>query len=194
MKKLNLLAVLAIAVLLFTSCKKESYTKFVGTWGVEKIEYYNIDYAGNPIAASLETYTFDPNSTDNGIQLYFKNNKSGEMRDSAIDTLWTDWNSETQTYDSWIYCPDTVMVYPFTYTFDESSNSLYMNMNYGSSIETFRMYVENFSDDAFTYENEYRKDYVEKAYLKRLSNSTSKSASRETAQHPHKQGSFLSGK
>ena len=194
MKKLNLLAVLAIGALMFSSCTKIDYKSFVGTWGVEKIEYYNIDYAGNPIAASLETYTFDPNSTDNGIQLYFRDNQSGEMRDSAIDTLWLDWNSETQTYDSWIYCPDTVMVYPFTCTYDNSNKSLYMNMDYGDEIRTFRMYIHDFSDESFTYENEYRKDYVEKAYLKRITNSTSKSASRETAKHPHKQGSFLSGK
>ena len=53
MKKLTLFATLAILAVMFASCKKVDYNAFVGTWGVEKIEYYNIDYAGNPIAASF---------------------------------------------------------------------------------------------------------------------------------------------
>ena len=55
MKKLTLFATIAVAAILFASCNKIDYKSFVGTWGVEKIEYYNIDYAGNPIAASMET-------------------------------------------------------------------------------------------------------------------------------------------
>ena len=49
----------AIMSAAFVSCNKD-YTAFVGTWGVEKIEYYNIDYAGDPIPASYSS--FDPNS------------------------------------------------------------------------------------------------------------------------------------
>ena len=45
MKKLTYLTMVAIAALMFTSCSKNDYKSFVGTWGVEKIEYYNIDYA-----------------------------------------------------------------------------------------------------------------------------------------------------
>ena len=184
MKKLTLFVTLALVGLLFTSCRKEDYKRFVGTWGVEKIEYYNVDYAGNPIVASLETYTYDPNSTTNGIQLVFKADKSGEMRDSAVDTLWID-------ADSCIVCPDTTLVYPFTYSFDRSNRVLYMNIDYVSYIKTFKMYIENMTDNAFTYENEYDKDYVERAYLKRISKSTSKSESRQATQHPNKPGSFL---
>lgn len=193
MKKLKLLAVLAIGALMFSSCSKIDYKSFVGTWGVEKIDYYNIDYAGNPIAGSMESYDFDPNSTDNGIQLIFRDNKKGEMRDSAIDSLAVI-DEETDEIDHYIVCPDTVMVYPFVYTYDESSKSLYMEMDYGDRIRTFRMYISNFTDNSFIYENEYKKDYVEKAYLKRISNTTSKSASREMKKHPHKPGSFLSGR
>ena len=69
MKKVTLLTMMAMMAMLFASCSKTDYKTFIGTWGVEKIEYYNIDYAGNPIAASLETFTFDPNDTNNGIQL-----------------------------------------------------------------------------------------------------------------------------
>lgn len=194
MKKVTLFVVMAIAALAFTSCNKIDYKSFIGTWGVEKIEYYNIDYAGNPIAASLESYTFDPKSTDNGIQLYFRADKTGEMRDSAVDTLYVDWNTETQSYDSYIVCPDTVMVYTFIYSYDPSNHSLYMNMDYGTEVRTFRMNVENFTENSFTYENEYRKDYMEKAYLKRISNTTTKSGSREMVKHPHKHGSLMSGK
>jgi hypothetical protein len=43
----------------------------------------------------------------------------------------------------------------------------------------------------FIYEKEDDKNYMERAYLKRLSNTPSKSASRQTVKHPHKPGSLL---
>ena len=70
MKKLTFIAVLAITALFFASCGKKDYEKFIGTWGVEKIEYYNIDYAGDLIPGSMTTYDYDPNSTDNGINWF----------------------------------------------------------------------------------------------------------------------------
>lgn len=190
MKKLALLATVAMVALMFTSCDKTSYKSFVGTWGVEKIEYYNIDYAGNPIPASMETYTYDPNDIDDGIQLVFREDKSGEMRDNNVDTIWIE-NEETHEYDEYIYNPDTTLVYPFTYSYDKSDHILYMNMNYGTTLRTFRMYIHDFTDNSFVYENEYLMDYVEKAYMKRLSNTPTKSASRQAVKHPHKAGSFL---
>ena len=191
MKKLTFVVTMAFIALFFASCNKIDYTRFIGTWGVEKIEYYNIDFAGNPIAGSLETFTFDPNDIDNGIQLVFKENKTGEMRDSAIDSLGVEWDEEAQAYDHYIYCPDTVLVYPFTYSYDKSDRILYMVVDYGSRIKTASMYIYNQSDNSFVYENQYEKDYVERAYLKRLSKTTSKSASREEIKHPHKCGSLL---
>ena len=88
MKKTGIFTLCAFAALLFASCSKTDYTAFVGKWGVEKIEYYNIDYAGNPIAASMKTFILDPDDTNNGIHLIFRENKSGEMLDSAVDTVW----------------------------------------------------------------------------------------------------------
>ena len=52
MKKIALMAVVVFATMLFTSCRKYDYTDFIGTWGVEKLEYYNIDDQGNPIPNS----------------------------------------------------------------------------------------------------------------------------------------------
>lgn len=196
MKKLTLLAALAITALLFTSCHKTDYKTFVGNWGIEKIEYYNIDFNGNPIAASMVTHNFDPNDTNNGIQLVFRENKTGEMRDSAIDTVWL-YNEETQEYDSYIYNPDTVMVYTFTYTYDESESALIMKTKYTYPYEylrTFMMKVTDVTDDSFIYENEYDVNYMERAYLKRISDKPSKSATRQTTTHPNKPGSFLGGR
>ena len=173
---------MAMVAMLFTSCSKTDFKSFIGTWGVEKIEYYNIDYAGNPIAASLETFTFDPNDADNGIQLTFRADKTGEMRDSAIDSLLVD--------SVYIHCPDTVLVTKFTYSYDKSDKSLYMNMD--NSARPFRLQIENLTSDSFTYENEYGTDYMEKAYLKRISKST-KSASRNMPAHPHKGPGALFG-
>lgn len=182
MKKVTLLTMMAMVAMLFASCSKTDFKSFIGTWGVEKIEYYNIDYAGNPIAASLETFTFDPNDADNGIQLTFRADKTGEMRDSAIDSLLVD--------SVYIQCPDTVLVTKFTYSYDKSDKSLYMNMD--NSARPFRLQIENLTSDSFTYENEYGTDYMEKAYLKRISKST-KSASRNIPAHPHKGPGALFG-
>jgi hypothetical protein len=182
MKKVTLLTMMAMVAMLFASCSKTDFKSFIGTWGVEKIEYYNIDYAGNPIAASLETFTFDPNDADNGIQLTFRADKTGEMRDSAIDSLLVD--------SVYIQCPDTVLVTKFTYSYDKSDKSLYMNMD--NSARPFRLQIENLTSDSFTYENEYGTDYMEKAYLKRISKST-KSASRNMPAHPHKGPGALFG-
>ena len=195
MKKLTLFATLAIAALMFTSCNKTNYKSFVGTWGVEKIEYYNIDFAGNPIAGSMETYIYDPNDTGNGIHLVFREDKTGEMRDSAIDSVWL-YNEETQEYDTCIYRPDTVLVYTFTYTYDASESSLIMKTRYTYPYEymrTFMMKVSDITDNSFIYENEYDVNYVERAYLKRVNNATSK-ATRQTPKHPNKRGAFLGGK
>ena len=184
----------AIAALLFTSCNKVDYKSFVGTWGVEKIEYYNTDYAGNPIPASLNTNIFDPNDMDNGIHLTFRENKTGELRDSALDTIGIDWNEETQTYEHYIINPDTVVITKFTYSYDKDDEILYMNMDYDTVLHTFRLQIHDFSDESFIYENEYDVDYIEKAYLKRVSKTPSKSAKRQVVTHPHKPGSMLGSK
>ena len=84
MRKLTLIAAVAFAAMLFTSCGKHDYNEFVGTWGAERVEYYNTDYAGNPIPASMQTYIYDPEDVDNSIRLTFRDNGTGEMRDSAI--------------------------------------------------------------------------------------------------------------
>lgn len=186
--------VVALVALLFTSCGKEDFKSFVGTWGVEKLEYYNIDYAGNPIAASLESYSYDPEDANNSIQLVFREDKTGEMRDGAIDTLWLDYNEETETYETVIYNPDTILVYTFTYSYDKTESALYMNMKYTYPYvysRTFMVKVSDLSDNAFTYENEYDVDYMEKAYLKRISNTPLRETGRQMTKHPRKPGSLM---
>ena len=178
MKKLTFLTMMVLAAVMFTSCTKNDYKSFIGIWGVERIEYYNTDYAGNPIAGSLETFTYDPNDTDNGIHLIFKADKTGEMRDSAIDSLEIVQDDET----IYIQCSDTVLVTTFTYSYDKSDNSLYMNMD--NSARPFRLQIESLTSDSFIYENEYGTDYVEKAYLKRISKTT-KLTNRNKPAHPH---------
>lgn len=197
MKKLTFFATLAFAALMFASCNKTDYKSFVGTWGVERLEYYNIDYYGNPIAASMQYTDFDLNDPNNGIRLVFRENKTGEMLDSAVDTVWTDWNSETQEYESYIYNPDTTLVTTFTYTYDKSESALYMNMRYTYPYEymrTFMMKISDMDSDSFVYENEYDVDYLEKAYLKRISDKTTKSGSLQAVKRPHKPGALLGGR
>ncbi len=197
MKKLTFFAILALVALMFASCNKTDYKSFVGTWGVERLEYYNIDYYGNPIAASMQYTDFDLNDPNNGIRLVFREDKTGEMLDSAVDTVWTDWNSETQEYESYIYNPDTTLVTTFTYTYDKSESALYMNMRYTYPYEymrTFMMKISDMDGDSFVYENEYDVDYLEKAYLKRISDKTTKSGSLQAVKRPHKPGALLGGR
>jgi hypothetical protein len=193
MKKLTVLATLTLAALLFTSCQKVDYKSFVGTWGVEKIEYYNIDYAGHPIESTIQTYKYDPDSEDNGIRLIFREDKTGEIRDAAIDTIWTDWNETTEQYETCIPCPDTVLVTRFTCSYDESDKALYMTVETDSTVYTSRTFVTELTNNSFVYENEYDKNYVEKAYLKRISKTPSKSASRQSVSHPHKKRGSIFG-
>ena len=194
MKQIKLMAAIAVMALTFASCSNNDYKSFVGTWGVEKIEYYNTDYAGQPIAATIETFSFDPDDINDGIQLIFREDKSGEMRDNNVDTIWCDFNEETGVYGSYIVNPDTTVMYPFTCSFDESEHIMYMNVVYATDLKTFKMQIENLTTNSFIYENEYHKNYVEKAYMKRLSKTPSKSASKSSVKRPHKLESFLGGR
>lgn len=188
MRKITLYAAFAFMALLFASCGKNDYKSFVGTWGVEKIEYYNIDYAGNPITGSMNTYNMVPGDQQSGIDLIFRENKTGEMRDRSQDTLIIKVSgSSSETYDT-IICPDTTLVTRFTYSYDKSESILYMNMDY---VHTYKMNIMSLSKNAFIYENEYGQNYVEKAYLKRISDTPSRSSSRNVAVKPNKPGSFL---
>jgi len=188
MKKLTLLVTMAAAALMFTSCGKDDYKSFIGTWGCEKIEYYNTDYAGNPIGYSMETYNFDPNDFTNSIHLIFREDKTGEMLDSAIDSVPDVIEGDTV----YIYCPDTVLVTRFTYSYDPSDHSLYMNLE--DVARPYRLQISNFTDNSFIYENEYHVDYMERAYMKRVSEEPVKSASRQATKHPFKPGALLGGR
>ena len=156
---------------------------FVGIWGVEKIEYYNIDYSGNPILATLQTYEYTLGDSDDGIDLVFREDNTGELRDRSRDTIY-DGNDI-------IICPDTTLVTGFTYSYDAQDATLYMNMEYA---HTFRMNIIDLEIDSFVYENEYASNYVEKAYLKRLSYTPDKSTGKKNQHRPSKKGSLLGKK
>jgi hypothetical protein len=191
MRKLTLIAAVAFAAMLFTSCGKHDYDEFVGTWGAEKVEYYNIDYAGNPIAASMQTYTYDPEDEDNSIRLTFRADNTGEMRDSAIDTLYTNYDEEHEIYLDTIPCSDTVMIYNFTCSFDKFNQCMYMNIV--GEARPYRIDIVNMDKNTFVYVNEYGNDYVEKAYMKRITGKVTKSGSSKPVRHPHNKPGSLFG-
>ncbi len=193
MKKITVFALCAIAAMMFTSCAKLDEKSFVGTWGVEKIEYYNVDYAGNPISGSMSTFVMVPGDQQSGIDLIFREDMTGEMRDRSQDTIKLDYDEETDTYETIIVCPDTTLVTKFTYSIDGRASVLYMNLTY-PVVRTYKMSITNMGKDSFIYENEYWKDYVEKAYMKRISNSVSKSATRNSqpSSRSRREGSFFS--
>lgn len=199
MKKVKLLAICAIAMLMLVSCGKEDESNpFVGIWGVEKIEYYNIDYAGNPITDENGNYidgeiiNFPVGDPSNGIDLVFRENKTGEIRDKDIDTLYFDYDTVTHTYQTIIPCPDSVFVTPCpNYIYDEKASALYITPLHE---RPFMMKISNLSDNSFTYENEYAPYYVERAYLKRVSSDAKMSPAKHKRSRPYKPGAFLGGR
>ena len=189
MKKVSIITLCVLCAAFFASCNKPTYKSFIGTWGVEKIEYYNIDYAGNPIAATIQTHNYDPTDTDNGIQLVFFADQTGEMRDSDVDSVQVVQGNDTV----YVHCPDTTIVTKFIYSFDNSTSTLYMTTEIQP--RPYLLSISNLTNNSFIYENEYWNDYVERAYLKRLSNSTSKTTTgRSQSGLPRKPGTFLGKK
>ncbi len=193
MKKLTLIASLLAIVFCVVSCKpdsKDSYKKFVGKWGVERLEYYIIDYAGDPIPNTVEVHEFTLNDPHDGIDLIFRDSKKGEMYRRDIDTFYVQISLDPVEFDT-IINPDTTVVIPFDYTYDDDESTLIMKML--DDMSTFMMVVSNFSENSFTYVNEYKANKVEKAFLKRISDAvrSQKSASKPTYR-PRKPGSFMS--
>lgn len=196
MKKFSFIAVMMLLAFSLGSCQDpqnnedeggQTYRNFIGVWGVEKIEYweYNIDYAGNPIAASYEKtseFEYDVEDPSYGIQLVYNSDKTGEYRDFAIDSMWFKWNESIQDYDMYlvrpdegydsvIYCPDTILVSRYTYLYDDEDKALYMNMDY---LRTFKMEIVELTDSTFLSENRYQLDQgthtekMEKFFMKRV--------------------------
>ncbi len=198
MKKIQLIALFALTATFCASCGKEDdYTKFIGTWGVEKIHYqtYNTDYHGAPIDGSYKEsfHNFNINDFDNGIHLIFKDDQTCEMRDSAIDSLLVIQDNDT----IYIQCPDTVLVYRYTYSYDSKQKILYMS---AADYSTTLLRINNLTSNSFEYENTYGQDidnrvYIENAWLKRVEGTPSKSDSRKanpSEPRPRMPGSFLS--
>ena len=164
MKTKNILFVALLVLLtVLASCKKDHIIptgevfnaddldandfEIVGTWGVEKIDYYDIDNAGNPIASTLQSHEYDPNDIDNGIQMVFREDNTGELYDKTS--------------------VDSTKVNPFAYTY--VNDTLFLEIDYGTDTSTYSCIIVEKTNDSFIYENEYFLNHVEKAYLKRLS-------------------------
>lgn len=178
----------AISMMALVSCHSHDndYEQFVGTWGLLKLSYYNIDYAGNPIASSMITYNYVPGDTIDGIDLVFRDDQTGLMIDRSRDTVFIE--IEEDVFDT-ILCPDTVLIDRFKYSYDDRTKLLYLNMDY---IHTFSMDVVELNDSYFTYTNQYKKDVVEKATMKRLSDKPSAKRSNEKSEKaPRRLGSFM---
>lgn len=191
MKRIFLFFFALAMVLGWTSCGKNDYMAFVGTWGVDRIDYYYIDFYGQPIESTIETYYFTPGDTINGIDLIFRSDRSGEMRDHSRDTIGIPvYNMNNEPVDTtYVIRPDTTIVSKYTYSYHDDDATLYMNMEilwryyrrtpvndtFQDNLEeierrlTYQMHIEQLTDNSFIYENEYNTNIVEKARLIRLS-------------------------
>ena len=185
MKKAKVFVAMAMLVVALASCGKDEYKKFIGTWGVERLDYYNIDYAGNPIEATIKTYYFTPGDMNDGLDLIFREDKTGEMRDRSRDTLYIPVIENKVIVDSLIVVnPDTTLVTTFTYSYNANEDLVFMNTK-NTIVESvdgviqdrvrtyiYQMKVNFVDDDSFFYENEYNIDFVEKAWLRRYTTET----------------------
>lgn len=191
MKKLTLIAAMTMLLTVLASCGKYDASSFVGTWGVDRIDYYNIDYAGNPIEYTTTTFDFTPGDMENGIDLVFREDQTGEMRDRSRDTLYLPvMVADTVDHYDTIICPDTTLVTRFTFSYDSDNNWLYMNLQ-GSTIYTYHMSVKFTDADNFIYENNYKPHTVEKAWMVRYSKET-RGAKSSPVYVPRHEGSLLS--
>lgn len=143
-------------------------SSFIGVWGIEQIDYYNTDYYGEPIPATLVTYYYVPGDPDDGIDMIFREDYKGEMIDRSLDSI---------------------SVKTFTYLFSENDSVLYLTV-LTPSYHPYILNISEMTDDSFVYLNEYSDNYIEKAYLKRLSYDPEKSKSTNTiiSDKPSKKG------
>ena len=194
MKKLTLIASLFAVVFCLVSCKpdsNDSYKKFVGKWGVERLEYYTADYAGNPIPNTVDIREFPLGDPHDGIDMIFYDNdkRTGEMLRRDIDTFYVQISLDPEECDT-IINPDSTVRITFNYMYDTDLSALYVNMH--DDMHTFMMKVSNFTDNSFMYVNEYDLHLVEKAYLKRLEGKDAPKSSSKPTYRPRKPGSFMS--
>ena len=176
MRRIQLVIILSVMVIGLFSCGKDDYMTFVGTWGVKQIDYYNIDYYGQPIEASRTTFYFTPGDMESGIDLVYRSDRTGEMRDRSRDTLY--YNDST-----YIVRPDTVLVTPFTFSYHKDDQILYMNVK-GDRPYTGLMNILQLENNLFRYTYEYLPNTVEEAVLVRLSNDTRERKSNDKAVKP----------
>lgn len=187
MKKQFLVCSLLALAIGMMSCGKTEVDRLIGHWGLEHLEYYNIDYYGHPITSTIESYDFIPGDMENGIDMVFYNNKRGEWRDRDMDTFYIKISSNPVTYDT-IINPDTTVVRKFTYSYDEDLQALYLR---DSDAETFMLKIETLNDNTFIYTNEFRVNKVERAVLKRLDDSKVKSSKKPSTYVPFREGALF---
>ena len=201
MKKIGLSLIFATLAMMMASCTAENnqneddnndYRIFVGTWGLKQIDYYYVDYFGQPVEEGKETYYFTPGDTKDGIDLVFKSDKTGVRIDRNNDTVFLIASVNPIVYDT-IICPDTVLYFPFTYSYDEEEKLLFLT--YPDQGKTYTAKILHFDEQSFRYYNQYKlydRDYAEDALLERISDTPSRVApTRHKVHVPRKPGSFL---
>lgn len=189
MKRIAILLLAVTTMLSVVSCNKSEKTLLLGRWGVERVEYYYVDYYGQPIASTIEGEDFIPGDPDNGIELVFKDSKKGEWRDHDVDSFFIKISTDPVVYDT-IVNPDTTVITTFTYSYDKDIPAIFVKT---SNQETYMLEIEQLDETTFSYTNEYGPDYVEHAIMKRLSDDSKATSSRgNRPSHPRKPGSFFS--
>lgn len=192
MKRISFIIAAVTMLIGMASCGKSNETLLIGMWGLERLDYYNIDYWGNPIENSMETYEYTPGDFDNGIELVFKGNNRGEWRDHDIDSFFILVSTDPRVYDT-IVNPDTTVVTPFTYSYDNNTSAVFVHT---ANAETFMLNVRQLDETTFVYTNVYKENEEERATMKRINESSTRSSSptlmKKNGSHRRRLGSFFS--
>lgn len=172
---------------------RSNYTAIVtsatilGKWGVEKLIYYETDYLGEPQPLTLQTYEFTPGDLEDGIDMLFRADGTGEKIDRSRDTIY-EWNPETHTTDI-IVCPDTTIVLTHNYTCNYADSQVYLNREDGLE---FILNILELTAESFVCKCEYNNRMFEEAYLVKLSDTPVQSGKKKPQQRPYIKGSLLS--
>ena len=145
-------------------------TSVLGVWGVEKLEYWETDNFGNITPSTLNTLDFIPGDLDNGIDLIFKSDMTGEVCDRSQ--------------------PDTIIVKPHTYSLDYLNSRIIVQR----TDKSFVLDILELTSKRFVYKCEFEHGMFEKAYLERLTETQDKHSGKTPEQRPTRPGSLLSGR
>ena len=118
-------------------------------FGSTKLEHWNMDFFGQIVEDSYETWEFDPYDTTRGQLMYFFEHGQGVQRNREL-------------FDHAIY-------FPFEYEYDADSSILHIVFHLvNDSLEPYNPEVLCASDSLYRFMHEYKPDFFERADMRKV--------------------------